>query len=111
MTWARFLGAITLVLSLTTVPAGCGGDRASQATEPESDEGETGKSGKAYTENKAPKGKKWGGWRWKGKRDDCFFKYKNRCFSKQADACKAAKCKKDACVMDKSAPAKISCKK
>ena len=112
MTWARFLGAIALVFSFTAVPMSCGGERGKRTAQPDSsDEGETEKSSDAYTESKAPKGKQWGGWRWKGKRDDCFFVYKNQCYNKQETACKAAKCKKGACIMDKSAPAKISCKK
>lgn len=57
-----------------------------------------------------PEGKDWGGWRWKGKRDDCFFKVDNACFDSLAAACKKAGCKGDACQHDKSAPANVSCK-
>jgi hypothetical protein len=55
-------------------------------------------------------GKDWGGWRWEGKRDDCFFKVGNACFDSLEAACKKAGCKGDACQHDKSAPANVSCK-
>ena len=54
-------------------------------------------------------GKKWSGWRWKGKREDCFFLVENECHSSLDSACKAARCKKSSCVHDESAPAKVSC--
>ena len=54
-------------------------------------------------------GKRWGGWRWKGKRGDCFFKHDNECFKSLEDACKSAGCGKDECKHDDSAPAKVSC--
>lgn len=54
--------------------------------------------------------KDWGGWQWKGQRDDCFFKVDNACFASLAAACKKAGCKGAACEHDKSAPANVSCK-
>jgi hypothetical protein len=54
-------------------------------------------------------GKRWGGWRWKGKRNDCFFLYKNECYSSLEAACKQARCSVDDCVHDESAPAKVRC--
>ncbi|HEU5059380.1 MAG TPA: hypothetical protein VFU21_22760 [Kofleriaceae bacterium] len=54
-------------------------------------------------------GKRWSGWRWKGRRQDCFFLVGNECHSSLDDACKAARCKKSECVHDDSAPAKVSC--
>lgn len=62
------------------------------------------------TEKVTEQGKKWGGWRWKGERDDCFFLHDNKCFDSLAKACKAAKCAEGACQHDESAPAKVSCK-
>jgi hypothetical protein len=56
-------------------------------------------------------GKKWGGWRWKGKRNDCFFLVDNACHDTFEGACKAAKCKESECLHDESAPAVVSCKK
>lgn len=57
----------------------------------------------------AEQGKKWSGWRWKGKRQDCYFKVENECHSSLEGACKAAGCKKSDCVHDEAAPANVSC--
>jgi hypothetical protein len=59
----------------------------------------------------AEQGKQWSGWRWKGKRDDCFFLVENECHATLAAACKAAGCGKSSCVQDDSAPVKVSCEK
>jgi hypothetical protein len=61
-------------------------------------------------EGKVPdKGKKWGGWRYQGSRDDCFFLVKRKCFTKRADACAAAKCGKKDCVIEGGGPATVRC--
>jgi hypothetical protein len=57
------------------------------------------------------KGKSWGGWRWKGKRDDCFYVVDNKCFDTKKQACMAAKCGGKACTVKKGAPSKVSCEK
>jgi len=68
--------------------------------------------GKAHKEKPVPEqGKQWSGWRWKGKRQDCFFKVGNECHSSLEAACKAAGCAKSSCVHDDSAPAVVSCEK
>jgi hypothetical protein len=56
-------------------------------------------------------GKQWSGWRWKGKRQDCFFKVGNECHSSLESACKAAGCDRSSCVHDDGAPARVSCEK
>jgi len=56
-------------------------------------------------------GKQWSGWRWKGKRQDCFFKVGNECHSSLEAACKAAGCDRSSCVHDDGAPARVSCEK
>jgi len=55
------------------------------------------------------KGKKWGGWRWKGQRDDCFFRIDKGCFESFEKACKAARCGKRKCMKDGGAPARVYC--
>jgi hypothetical protein len=55
------------------------------------------------------KGKKWGGWRYQGSRDNCFFMVKRRCFDKRADACTAARCGKKQCVVEGGGPATVRC--
>jgi hypothetical protein len=57
------------------------------------------------------KGKAWGGWRYKGSRDECFFVVGRTCFNELAQACKAAKCKKGTCRTEGGGPAEVSCKK
>jgi hypothetical protein len=77
--------------------------------------GNSGKEGSATPEaeqNEAPlseEGKQWGGWRWKGKREECFFLHDNTCYVTFDAACKAARCKGGRCVADEAAPAKVSC--
>ena len=91
--------AALLLLAPVTSGAGCGGSKPPE-TEAAADE-----------EPVSEEGKKWGGWRWKGKRNNCFFKVENSCFDSLEGACKAAKCKKSECEHDDGAPATVSCKK
>ena len=55
-------------------------------------------------------GKKWSGWRWKGKRNDCFYVYKNQCFDSKRSACKAAGCNTSDCRTKGGGPAEVSCR-
>lgn len=70
---------------------------------------------RARTEKEPPEarvsdqGKKWGGWRYQGRRDDCFFLVKRRCFDKRADACAAARCGTRQCVVEGGGPATVRC--
>lgn len=86
-----------------------GGEEASE--DGEEDDGEATPKRKPMERPVSDHGKSWGGWRWKGKREDCFFVHKNQCFATLDDACKAAKCKKADCTHDDGAPAKVSCAK
>jgi hypothetical protein len=98
--WALYVGLVAL---LGAAPA-CGGSegaRSSTAAEQAAEDDEP----------LDPEGKEWGGWRWKGARDDCFFLYDNRCFAERAAACKAAGCDEAHCTHDDGAPATVSCKK
>lgn len=56
-----------------------------------------------------PKGVSWGGWRYQGSRDDCFFVVGRACFASQDEACHAAKCKKNKCKVEGGGPATVSC--
>lgn len=100
-----------LLFFLALIIAGCGGDEKAHTKSKAPATKKTDESDQDETGTVSSKGKKWGGWRWKGKRDDCFFVYKNNCYTTREDACAAAKCKKGECVFDKSAPAKASCQK
>lgn len=52
---------------------------------------------------------KWGGWRYTGDRDECFFVVGRRCFKTEAAACAAARCGKKKCEVTGGGPAKVSC--
>lgn len=88
--------------------AGCGSDDGKKVDSPK---GKKTDKGDDDDDEVSSKGKKWGGWRWKGKRNDCFFVYKNECFPTMKKACKRARCDADKCEHDDSAPAKVECKK
>jgi hypothetical protein len=96
--------AVMLAACLGLV-AGCGG------SSPDADSPKGKKADQDDEEEVSSKGKKWGGWRWKGKRNDCFFIFKNECFSSMKKACRRAKCGDTKCEHDDSAPAKVACKK
>lgn len=108
--WLALLGLFAL---------GCGGSSSNAAAESTEEEGDDGdgedgdeKSAKKRKKMERPvseEGKRWGGWRWKGKREDCFYVHRNQCFASLDEACRAAKCGKDDCVHDEAAPAKVSC--
>ena len=99
----RSLHAVLVCLAL-----GCG---AQQTT----DEPTTAKE-KQLREAKAkgdidPREKRWGGWRYQGDRDDCFFVVGRKCFKTEKAACTAAKCQAPKkCSVDGGGPATMSCK-
>lgn len=93
MALASYLLALALV--------GCGGSK-------------NGPSEPDPTATEAPvseEDKNWGGWRWKGQRDDCFFVHQNRCYDDKAKACKAAGCSDKSCDVHGGGPATVKCKK
>lgn len=55
-------------------------------------------------------GKHWGGWRYQGSRDDCFFVVGRRCFTDEQRACAAARCKGGECEIHGGGPATVTCK-
>ena len=102
-----------VLLLLPCLVLACGGPQSSPG-----DSAEDRKSEKKTRRKHAPDkdavsedGKKWGGWRWKGKRDECYYVFKNRCYDTKAEACSAAKCGKQSCAVKEGAPSKVSCKK
>jgi hypothetical protein len=57
------------------------------------------------------KGKNWGGWRYQGDRESCFYVVERRCFKTEAAACRAAKCQTPTkCNVDGAGPATVACK-
>lgn len=98
--------ALALVASLAL---GCGGGP------PRSDEPTTAKE-KQRREAEAKgetdgTGSKWGGWRYTGDRNECFFVVGRHCFKTEAAACAAAKCGKKKCETTGGGPASVACAK
>jgi hypothetical protein len=94
---------------IALVALGCGGEppRSSDPqTAKEKQRREAAASGEAAT----PAGK-WGGWRYAGERDDCFYVVGKRCFKTEAKACGFAKCGKRACETTGGGPVRVSCAK
>jgi hypothetical protein len=99
--------AITLGIALF---AGCGGSSQSTTRKADSEEVEPERGHKKDKDEVSEKGKSWGGWRYKGSRNDCFFKHGKRCFKSRAKACKAAGCSESDCDDNGGAPAVVKCK-
>ncbi len=90
---------------------GCGSTQKTPAEKEDKKEKKPKKERKEEKNAVSEKGKSWGGWRWKGDRDDCFYVHDNQCYAKEKAACKAADCGKGKCVVRKGAPSKVTCKK
>jgi hypothetical protein len=102
----------TLCLSLALVASlalGCGGGP------PRSDEPTTAKEKQRRDAEASGEvdrtGGKWGGWRYTGDRNDCFFVVGRRCFKTEASACAAARCGKRKCETSGGGPATVACTK
>jgi len=54
---------------------------------------------------------KWGGWRYTGERNECFFLVGRRCFKTETAACAAAQCGKRSCEVSGGGPATVRCAK
>jgi len=98
-------------MSLRTVAlvllVACGGSTVS------SDEPQTAKE-KQLREAKAAgdtNAGKWGGWRYQGDRNECFYVVGRRCFKSENAACQAARCKSPKkCDVVGGGPATVGCK-
>jgi hypothetical protein len=98
-------------MSLRTVAlvllVACGGSTVS------SDEPQTAKE-KQLREAKAAgdtNAGKWGGWRYQGDRNECFYVVGRRCFKNENAACQAARCKAPKkCDVVGGGPATVGCK-
>ena len=64
---------------------------------------------KADGEAVSGQGKSWGGWRYGGDEEDCFFVVGRRCYATEKSACKAAKCGKQRCEVRGGGPARVTC--
>jgi hypothetical protein len=99
---------LSLFAVVTALAVGCGGSSAPSANEPTTAREKQRQEAIAKGETDPPGGK-WGGWRYSGDRDDCFFVVGKRCFKTQAAACKAAACGKRKCDVTGGGPAAVAC--
>ena len=95
-----------LLLALASCGTGSSGSNAHTAAERARQE----QQASGETDEAPPEGVSWGGWRYQGARDDCFFVVGRKCFGDEAAACKAARCGKRSCRVEGGGPATISCK-
>ena len=102
------LRTVAVPLVCVAVVLGCGG-----STKVDPDEPQTAKE-KQLREAKAagePNAGKWGGWRYQGDRNECFYVVGRRCFKNENAACQAARCKSPKrCDVVGGGPATVSCK-
>ncbi|MBA3540855.1 MAG: hypothetical protein H0T79_14680 [Deltaproteobacteria bacterium] len=98
----RWLGSLVCVFSVAC------GNPAGEGKEPKNAKEKQRLESKANGKDEA---KTWGGWRYQGERNDCFFVVGRRCFKTENAACQAAKCKKPkTCETVGGGPAAVSCK-
>ncbi|HEX8113098.1 MAG TPA: hypothetical protein VF516_35450 [Kofleriaceae bacterium] len=94
---------------LAALALGCGGDP------PRSDDPQTAKEKQrreaAAAGETSSAGGKWGGWRYTGDREECFFVVGRKCFKTEAAACAAARCGSRKCQTTGGGPAAVACAK
>jgi hypothetical protein len=98
------------MISLGLVAAlalGCGGDPP-RTGDPTTAKEKQRRDAAAAGETASSTGK-WGGWRYTGQRDDCFFVVGRHCYKTEAAACQAARCGSRKCVVTGGGPASVSC--
>lgn len=98
----------TFLPLIALVALGCGGARPGDepTTAKEKQRREARSNG-----DESPGSKKWGGWRYKGDRNQCFFSFNGRCFKTEEAACAVAKCGKKKCTSSGGGPALVACSK
>ncbi|MBA3458712.1 MAG: hypothetical protein H0T46_02040 [Deltaproteobacteria bacterium] len=102
--------SLRTILPLTAVFfLGCGGSEKT-SNEPTTAKEKQRREAKASGED--DKGSRsWGGWRYKGDRNSCFFQVSGKCFKTENAACQAARCAKPKkCNVTGGGPALVSCK-
>nr|HEX4316866.1 hypothetical protein [Kofleriaceae bacterium] len=103
----RTLAAVAALLIAT----GCGSTPKADPNEPTTAREKQMREAKANGELDSDNGK-WGGWKYQGDRDDCFFVVGRKCYKTEKLACNAARCKTAAlCDVVGGGPATVSCKK
>ena len=101
--------ALALVL---VVVAACGSTASSSEDAREPKNAKEKQRLEARTKGEDVDNRKWGGWRYQGERNDCFFVVGRKCFKTENAACQAARCsggKK--CDVSGGGPATVRCTK
>jgi hypothetical protein len=89
----------------------CGGATEKSSGEPTTAKEKQRREARAAGEDDAKGSKSWGGWRYKGDRNACFFSFNGKCFKTENAACQAARCAKPKkCASSGGGPALVSCK-
>ncbi len=95
---------------LAAVLVACGGPQKA-SDEPQTAKEKLAREEKAPGDDKPAGSKSWGGWRYKGDRNACFFETNGKCFKTENAACQAARCAKPKkCSTTGAGPAQVSCK-
>lgn len=109
------LAGLALAFAVIVV-GGCAGERASggaaagpRAPRTAAERARAEKATAGEGDQVSGAGKKWGGWRYQGSRDECFFLVKRKCYDKRAEACTAARCGGKRCVVEGGGPATVRC--
>ena len=105
---ASTLALLVFLLTFVSLQGACGGGNTATETDTASAE-----QAEAEEDPEPPgKGDKTAsGWRWKGTRQECFFRHRDRCFSTREAACRAARCAESKCAHNDAVPAVVTCRK
>jgi hypothetical protein len=98
-----------IVLCTWACALACGGPQ-SAPDEPQTAKEKQLQEARANGELDDSSGGKWGGWKYQGSRDDCFYVAGRRCFATVKTACSSLHCKAPAkCNAVGGGPATVSC--
>lgn len=101
--------AVLLLVTSVVLAGGCGSSNGPAVEASTAAERARLEHAAAQEEEVSDDGKQWGGWRYRGSRDECFFVVGRTCFKEEKAACKAAKCGKGKCKVEGGGPATVSC--
>lgn len=110
MTLAKTLRWLALATSLTAAAAGCK-DKGGATTPPNDSTSSAAGTPAPRATGPARKSSERKGWRWEGKRDNCYFLVGKECFETRESACTAGGCTAETCKLSSGIPAHVSCAK
>ena len=104
----RSIGLVVVTVAVLALGVDCSGTR-SRSSDPKTAKEKQRREADSNGET-AAQTSKWGGWRYQGDRNDCFFVVGRKCFKTEAQACDAARCRPKKCETVGGGPASIACK-